>query len=116
MPVFVVPATPIKPELTWKATRQPDGKVRVSATNTGTAHVQLGKLELAAGAGQLLGSRGVSEYVLPGSTKSWVVDAAPTLTAAASVQISSSSDAGDLKSTVPLETGLVANQDARASR
>jgi fimbrial chaperone protein len=116
MPVFVVPATPIKPELTWKASRTPDGKVRVSATNTGTEHIQLGKLELSAGAGQLIGSRGISEYVLPGNTKSWVVDATPALAASASVQILSSSDAGELKSTVALETGLVANQDARAPR
>lgn len=117
MPIFVVPETPIKPELVWKATRTPEGKVRVSATNTGNAHIQLGKLNLTAGAGQLVGSRALSEYVLPGSTKSWDVEALlPTLAASASLQILSTSDAGDQKASVALESGLAAHQDARASR
>ena len=116
MPVFVVPATPIKPELVWSAARVADGKVRVVATNHGTAHVQLGKLNLATGSGQVVGTRTVSEYVLPGNSKSWLVDAPSGLEASASVQILSTSDAGDLKSTVALESGLAANPDARSSR
>lgn len=116
LPVFVLPATPVKPELAWNAARTADGKVRVSATNNGTAHVQLGKLDLATGNGQVVATRTVSEYVLPGNTKSWLVDAPSGLEASATLQILSTSDAGDLKSTVALESGLAANQDARPSR
>jgi fimbrial chaperone protein len=116
LPVFVLPATPVKPELVWKAARTADGKVRVSATNNGNAHVQLGKLDLATGTGTVVGTRTLSEYVLPGNTKSWLVDAPSGLEASATMQILSTSDAGDQKSTVALETGLAAIQDARLSR
>ncbi len=74
------------------------------------------KLDLATGNGTVVGTRTLSEYVLPGNTKSWLVDATSGLEASATMQILSTSDAGDLKSTVALETGLAANQDARSSR
>jgi fimbrial chaperone protein len=102
MPIFVVPATPVAPDIQWRATRDADGKLRITATNTGNAHVQVGKLDLLA-SGQVVGTRQVAEYVLPGSTRSWALDAPGTLAAGAKLHISATSDSGPLQADVALE-------------
>jgi fimbrial chaperone protein len=111
MPIFVVPTTPVAPDLKWRATRDADGKVRVVATNTGNAHVQLGKLDLLAN-GDVVGSRAIAEYVLPGNTRSWTLDAKGKLDAGAKMQISATSDAGPLQSDVALEISAAASEPA----
>jgi len=114
MPVFVLPAEAVAPELKWRATRTADGKVRVHATNSGTAHVQLGKLEVAA-AGSVIGSRNVAEYVLPGNTRSWTVDARAAPAAGAKLHISTMTDAGAFQSDVALEVETAADQGEAAA-
>jgi fimbrial chaperone protein len=107
MPVFVLPATPVAPELKWRATRAADGKVNLSATNGGNAHVQLGKVEIAAG-GAAIGGRDIAEYVLPGNTRYWTVDASKIPAAGAKLHISATSDAGVFESDIPLEAEATA--------
>jgi len=118
MPIFVVPATPVAPEIKWRATREEEGKVRITATNTGNAHVQLGKLDLLAG-GDVVGSRSIAEYVLPGNARYWVVDTRATnagkLATGATLRISTSSDAGPLQADVPLEIDTASRDGAAPS-
>ncbi len=111
MPIFVVPATPVAPDIKWRATRDAEGKVRVTATNTGTAHVQVGKLDLLA-SGDVIGTRSIAEYVLPGNTRNWTLDAKGKLTAGAKLHISAMTDAGPLQSDVALEVDTAGNQSA----
>lgn len=111
MPIFVVPATPVAPDIKWRATRDADGKVRVTATNAGNAHVQLGKLDLLAD-GNVIGARTIAEYVLPGNARSWTLDAKGKLTAGTKMQISATSDSGTLQSDVALEIDTAASASA----
>ena len=109
MPVFIVPPTPVAAQLQWRAARAEDGNVRVYATNHGNAHVQLGKLEVAAG-GKVIGTRDIAQYVLPGNTRSWLVDAKNAPAAGAKLHISTTSDSGDFQSDVALEIETAAAQ------
>ncbi len=102
MPVFVLPATPVAPDLKWRATRAADGKVNVYATNSGNAHVQVGKLEVTAG-GAAIGRREIAEYVLPGNTRNWTVDASNIPATGTKLHISATSDAGAFESDIALE-------------
>jgi fimbrial chaperone protein len=111
MPVFVVPLTPVAPDIKWRATRDANGNVRVTATNAGNAHVQLAKLDLLAN-GNVVGSLGVAQYVLPGSARSWTVDTQGKLAAGAKVHISATSDAGPLQSDATVEVDTAAREGA----
>jgi fimbrial chaperone protein len=104
MPVFVVPASAVAPVLEWRTTRTADGQIRVHVTNTGTAHAQLSKIELAlAEGGRALGTRTMADYVLPGNSRSWTLAPAETATVGALVRIASTTDAGSFQSETRLE-------------
>jgi fimbrial chaperone protein len=110
MPIFVVPAATVAPTLAWRATKAADGQIRVHVTNSGNAHVQLSKIDLAlADGGKTLGSRAVAEYVLPGNTRSWLVKTTSPAASGAKVQINSATDAGAFESSVALEVETAAD-------
>lgn len=113
MPIFVVPATPVAPVIQWRATREEEGKVRVTAKNAGNAHVQLGKLDLLAD-GNVVGARSIAEYVLPGNTRYWTVDTHGKLATGAKMRINATSDAGALQADVPLEIDTASNTGGAA--
>jgi fimbrial chaperone protein len=116
MPVFVVPATTVAPALEWRATPTADGRIRVHATNKGNAHVQISKIGLSlADGGKELGGGDIAGYVLPGSTRSWVVKTTSPAIAGARIQIRSATDAGALNPEVPLEAGMAAEDRALAA-
>jgi fimbrial chaperone protein len=102
MPVFVLPPSGVAPDVKWKATRTADGKIRMQATNGGNAHVQVGKIDLKA-EGKDVGSRGVSEYVLPGNSREWVVDASAKHSVGTLLRVVAKTDAGMMEADVPLE-------------
>jgi fimbrial chaperone protein len=104
MPIFVVPAHTPTPEVHWQAQRTQDGKIRLRATNTGTSHIQLGQLgvSLAAG-GALLTSRNMSEYVLPGNSREWTLDAKSVPPVGALLSVFDQADTGKVRSEVKLE-------------
>jgi fimbrial chaperone protein len=110
MPVFVIPPTKVAPELQWKTTRTADGQIRVHLTNTGTAHVQVSKIDLAlAQGGAALGAQTLAGYVLPGNTRSWTVKTSSPATVGTKVRIKSTTDAGafELESALEVETAEV---------
>ncbi len=72
IPVFFTPANPGNGALTWSATRQ-NGKLFVSATNSGTRRVRLADLSVGDGNGKsTVIAKGLAGYVLARSSKSWV--------------------------------------------
>jgi fimbrial chaperone protein len=111
MPVFVIPPAKVAPELQGKTTRTADGNIRVHLTNTGTAHVQVSKidLELAQGGGSV-GAHTLAEYVLPGNTRSWTIKSASPAAVGTKVRIKSATDAGafELESALEVETAETA--------
>ena len=72
IPVFFTPATKTEATLDWSVARQ-NGKLYVSATNTGSRRVRLAGLKLSDGKGKsVVISKGLAGYVLARSSKSWV--------------------------------------------
>ena len=104
MPVFVVPPRVPAPEIHWRAMRTPDGQIRVQASNTGKAHVQLGQLDIAAAnGGAAVATRNMSEYVLPDNSREWTVDTKSAPPVGTLLSISSQTDTGKVQSNVKLE-------------
>lgn len=103
LPVFVDPPHPVAPEMHWSATRIADGSIRVQAQNSGTAHIQLGRMDLLGPDGAPpIASRDGSEYVLPGNVREWILKPTSPVAAGATVRISSQTDAGKIVSAVTL--------------
>jgi P pilus assembly chaperone PapD len=89
----------------------------VHLTNTGTAHVQVAKIDLAlAQDGAALGSHTLAAYVLPGNTRSWVVKTTSPAALGAKVRIKSITDAGafDLESALEVETAAETAESSAA--
>jgi fimbrial chaperone protein len=72
LPVFVMPRANTAPQLAWRAVRDPGG-VKVTVTNSGNAHAQLIECRVVRENGTVVAEQPLAAYVLPGSTRSWVV-------------------------------------------
>jgi P pilus assembly chaperone PapD len=93
--------------LEWLARSQPDGKLLVEATNSGTAHVQVTGFEISVDGGPQHVRVQQMKYVLPGSRTSWTVDLPDSKgLAAAAVRIVGSSDQGDFNAQAALAPRL----------
>ncbi len=100
LPLFVKPAAPAASALSWHAQWQADGKLAVSASNGGQAHLQVSDFTLHI-AGTEQSVRGaVSRYVLPGSTVSWKLDAPAGVARDAAITVHGSSDQGEFQADV----------------
>lgn len=75
VPIFVAPTAPAQPQVTWTATRGADGKLSVSANNTGAAHERIHRFALKAvdGTTTVLEQPALS-YVLAGAVRQWSFD------------------------------------------
>lgn len=103
MPVFVVSAHPAFSNLQWQATRLADGSIHLQATNTGTAHVQIGTVTLSTqGSAAPAVRQSVATYVLPGNTRDWTLKSAVKMPIGSIVRLRASTDAGDVQASVTL--------------
>lgn len=100
LPVFITPAAAAAPRLQWRAMREGKG-LRLSVTNSGAAHVQITRLRLTQTAGAELVDRTLSEYVLPGQARSWLL--APAAMPGPRLHLRAQSDAGELAAEVGVE-------------
>ena len=101
MPVFVVSAHPSFSNLAWRAVRLADGRIQLEATNTGSAHVQIGSLELSsAPSASPIVRQSVATYVLPGNTRSWTFKTTAGVAAGSILQLRATTDSGDLQAKV----------------
>jgi P pilus assembly protein, chaperone PapD len=75
VPVFVAPATPPRGELAWDASLV-NGKLALTATNTGNAHAHLAELRVSRpdATGAIPVAAGAT-YLLPRASHTWVLDA-----------------------------------------
>jgi fimbrial chaperone protein len=104
MPVFIEPSVATAPALHWRAMRTREGQIRLLASNSGNAHVQLGRLDLTlAGNGQPVGTHRTADYVLPDNQRTWIVDAKPVPAVGTLLRVSTQTDAGKVQSDVVLE-------------
>jgi fimbrial chaperone protein len=101
MPVFVVSAHPSFSNLAWRAVRLADGRIQLQATNTGSAHVQIGSLELSSPpSASPIVRQSVATYVLPGNTRSWTFKTTAGVAAGSILQLRATTDSGDLQAKV----------------
>jgi fimbrial chaperone protein len=113
MPVFVEASVATAPALKWRAMRTSDGQIQLTARNTGTAHVQLGKIGLAlAHGGQTIATHSTTEYVLPNNGRTWTVKADSAPAVGTLLRVSSPTDAGEVVSDVPLENDATESASA----
>jgi len=102
LPIFVAPAVLEHPELHWSAQWSSDGALRITASNTGNAHVKVTDFDVRfAGSGQPSQVK-VTRYVLPGSSVSWTVkpDAEASTDRQAAIHLRGVTDRGDFAADV----------------
>src|SRR4030095_8150109 len=118
LPVFIAPAAGnAAPLLQWRALRTADGNVRIVAANAGTAHVQLGQLEIVQAAdGTPVATRPTADYVLPDNSRAWIGSPKSALVAGTLLRVSSQTDAGKVQSDVALENEAADTAPATAAR
>jgi len=74
VPVFIAPAAgKPKADLSWESRWLDDGRLELSATNHGSAHLQITDFDVAIGPDADLLKGQTARYVLPGSRMSWVL-------------------------------------------
>jgi fimbrial chaperone protein len=101
MPVFVVSAHPSFSNLEWRSVRLADGRIQLQATNIGSAHVQIGVLELfSPRSAAPLVRQSVATYVLPGNTRSWAFKTTAGVEAGSTLQLRATTDGGDVEAKV----------------
>lgn len=103
LPIFVEPAAKTAPILHWSAKLLAPGKLLLSATNTGTAHVQIRSLELALPGPRKPVPHKSGNYILPGSTANWGFKFAFPLAEGAQLTVSVKTDQGDFHATLSAE-------------
>ena len=105
LPVFVAPAAPGIRRLEWSAQIGQDGTIRLSAQNTGNAHVQVTDFELGLpGAGEPIAHESMLAYVLAGQRRLWTLPASPDRVKAVSeFRLKAYTDAGEIDTAVKVE-------------
>jgi fimbrial chaperone protein len=98
LPVFVQPLSPIAPELSWQAERADAGHVKLTARNTGTAHVRLSHFALSGESGKPLPIAANTVYILPGSSHTWLIPSAAN--AGSHLKLAAETDAESLQTDV----------------
>ena len=100
LPVFVAAPLRTSADLTWHHSWLPDGTLRITAQNRGTAHVQVLDFDAASAdhAEQKLHA-GTARYLLPGGSAHWELRAAPGVSPATRLLIDGHSDVGDFSVT-----------------
>jgi fimbrial chaperone protein len=96
LPIFVAPpGARAAPKLQWRVTRAGPDEVLLSATNTGTAHIQLQAISLRPQGVEAVASQNLAAYLLPGQTREWKIPG-KAIGTAAQIELSARSDAGEL--------------------
>jgi fimbrial chaperone protein len=91
LPIFVTPVACIA-KLSWEAKRGADGVLTLTASNQGTAHIQIKHLELVADQHGKPVAESLNEYLLPGQKHDWKIED-PDLRGAHELQLTAKTDA-----------------------
>jgi fimbrial chaperone protein len=93
VPVFIDAVAKPKSQLQWRSVASADGGVKLTLTNSGTAHVKITDLELrAADDARASGVQHVSTYVLPGESHDWSVKMDGSVAAGSKIRVRAHSD------------------------
>jgi fimbrial chaperone protein len=106
VPAFVKPVAPdAKPVATWTGRVTPDGKLAVTARNSGNVHLQVIEFKLmVSGSDAAVASNDRMSYILPDQSREWLLDVKPVLTAGAMrLHLTAQTDAGPIEAELVLE-------------
>jgi len=100
LPVFVKAGAPANADLRWRGRWLPDGKLQVSASNDGLAHLQVSDFKLTFAGTDQTAHAAVTRYVLPGDTVTWQLTPPADVSHAASVTLQGYSDQGEFQANI----------------
>lgn len=105
VPVFIAPAIAPTTTLAWQAnvtaTQNSPADLKISALNTGNAHVQVLGFKLSSGGVELpLMSPSEAAYVLPGQRREWSLRLTSVPASGSTLRIEAKTDAGDRPASV----------------
>ena len=104
LPVFVLPALAAQPDLLWKATRTPNGALKISLSNLGGVHIQIANFSLSKpDSAQPWITQQTSTYVLNGQSHDWELPVnaeSPAPPPGATLHLFAQTDAGDMEAKI----------------
>ena len=104
IPVFVLPELIAKTMLRWQAELTSTGALKISITNNGNTHIQIGNLNLSLlGKSQPWITHQTSLYVLPGQSRDVILPyntESPTPPPGTTLQLIAQTDAGDIEAEI----------------
>lgn len=104
VPVFVAPAEAAPLALDWRATTHGEG-LELGLANQGNTHVQVVSLELVRADGApLVAARSVSDYLLPGQARRWLMKTDTPVAPGTRVRVNARTDAGERSADVVVES------------
>jgi fimbrial chaperone protein len=106
LPAFVKPVVPdAKPVPAWTARITPDGKLAVSARNSGNAHLQVVEFKVTVpGSDAVIASNDRMSYILSDQSREWLLDLKPVLPAGVTrLRLMAQTDAGPIEAELVLE-------------
>lgn len=102
IPVFVLPANPVTPALTWQLLSSVDGKLILKASNAGKAHIQVANFIIAPQEATPFARQQVASYLLSNQTREWVVKN-NTLSVGAKAHLTIETDVGEIQTDLIVE-------------
>jgi P pilus assembly protein, chaperone PapD len=98
LPVFVVSATTIAPNLHWQAAPATAGRLRISVVNRGSAHARLARFNLFhTGDARALPMPPQTVYVLAGATHEWLIEPGSAVATGTPLHLTAQTDTGTLQ-------------------
>ena len=107
MPLFILPRVEAKPLLRWQVAQTPQGTLKVSLRNDGSAHIKIKNLKLSMPSNvQPWVSQGSFEYVLPGQSHDWIMSTNsdyPPLPPGTGLKLIAQTNVGEIEAGVMIE-------------
>ena len=105
LPVFVVPQASLAPKLEWRVMKREDGKIRLHASNSGAAHIQIAEVSLASlYGGKAVGTQKLAAYVLPDNSREWMMRTDSEFPVGTMLRVVTQTDAGEMRTDIVLES------------
>jgi fimbrial chaperone protein len=102
IPIFVSPKTASAPKLSWRALKTDDSRIKLIATNEGSAHVQIKSMDVTGTDPAQPYLKGVlPTYILPKQQREWVIDDQKALVENR-MKVTGDTDAGALHETIEI--------------
>lgn len=98
LPVFVAPDRPAAARVGWSASREAGGSLALTARNSGDAHARVLRFGVVAPGGDFAAPpRDVAAYILPGQSRTWILEGVERAPADGPLLVRGTLDSGDFE-------------------